>query len=176
VTRRKTNRRHMIGDHHRQSPGGQLCWSEPWMRFSARTMVGAVRVHPVPFGVNRHSLPGWPVAVGFWGRRCCSRRYSSIVERPLFRCSGCPAQAGCARVHGCVRALTTAVVAVTVAGRDTSGPPAESRLDAVQRRSPCRIRLCLVVAGAGAGSRSVGSRPQDARRPHHPRKRNTRFF
>ena len=42
VTRRKTNRRHMIGDHHRQSPGGQLCWSEPWMRFSARTAAGGV--------------------------------------------------------------------------------------------------------------------------------------
>ncbi len=37
VTRRNTHRRHMIGDHHRQSPGGQLCWPEPWMRFSART-------------------------------------------------------------------------------------------------------------------------------------------
>jgi hypothetical protein len=27
----------MIGDHHGRRPGGQLCWSESWMRFSART-------------------------------------------------------------------------------------------------------------------------------------------
>ena len=37
VIRRNTNRRHMIGDHHREAPGEQLCWSELWMRFSART-------------------------------------------------------------------------------------------------------------------------------------------
>ena len=27
VIRRKTNRRHMIGDHHDRIPGEQLCWS-----------------------------------------------------------------------------------------------------------------------------------------------------
>ena len=37
VMRRKANCRHMTGDHHGRAPGEQLCWSEPWMRFSART-------------------------------------------------------------------------------------------------------------------------------------------
>ena len=37
VIRRKTNRRHMTGDHHGRGIGEQLCWSELWMRFSART-------------------------------------------------------------------------------------------------------------------------------------------
>jgi putative transposase len=32
----------MIADHHGEAPGEQLCWSEPWMRFSART----VTAHP----------------------------------------------------------------------------------------------------------------------------------
>jgi hypothetical protein len=27
----------MTGDHHGGTLGEQLCWSEPWMRFSART-------------------------------------------------------------------------------------------------------------------------------------------
>ena len=37
VIRRKTNRRRMIGDHHTGRLAGQLCWSEPWTGFSART-------------------------------------------------------------------------------------------------------------------------------------------
>ncbi len=37
VIRRKTNRRHMIGDHYGPTAGRQLCWSEPRIRFSART-------------------------------------------------------------------------------------------------------------------------------------------
>jgi hypothetical protein len=37
VISRKTNRRHMIGDHHGQTAEAQLCWSEPWTGFSART-------------------------------------------------------------------------------------------------------------------------------------------
>ena len=37
VIRRKTNRRHMTGDHHGRRQGGQRCWSQPRMRFSART-------------------------------------------------------------------------------------------------------------------------------------------
>ena len=36
VIRRKTNLRHMMGDHHGGAPGEQLCWSEPWTGFSAR--------------------------------------------------------------------------------------------------------------------------------------------
>ena len=31
------NRRHMTGDHHGRMAGEQLCWSELWTRFSART-------------------------------------------------------------------------------------------------------------------------------------------
>ena len=37
VIKRNTNRRHMIGDHHGRTAGEQLCWSEPWTGFSART-------------------------------------------------------------------------------------------------------------------------------------------
>ena len=37
VIRRKTNRRHMIGDHHDRMPGEQLCWSGPWTGSPART-------------------------------------------------------------------------------------------------------------------------------------------
>jgi hypothetical protein len=37
VIRRNTNRRHMIGDHHGRTAEEQPCWSEPWMRLSART-------------------------------------------------------------------------------------------------------------------------------------------
>jgi hypothetical protein len=37
VIRRNTNRRNMIGDHRGRTAGEQLCWSERWMRFSART-------------------------------------------------------------------------------------------------------------------------------------------
>jgi hypothetical protein len=44
VMRRKANCRHMIGDHHGRARGEQLCWSEPWMRFSARTASPASRV------------------------------------------------------------------------------------------------------------------------------------
>jgi len=38
VIRRKTKRIHMIGDHHGRSAGWATCWSEQWMRFSARTL------------------------------------------------------------------------------------------------------------------------------------------
>jgi NTE family protein len=31
------NRRHMTGDHRGRTAGEQLCWPEPWMRFSAQT-------------------------------------------------------------------------------------------------------------------------------------------
>jgi hypothetical protein len=31
------NRKHMIDDHHGRTAGEQLCWPEPWTRFSART-------------------------------------------------------------------------------------------------------------------------------------------
>ena len=44
VIRRNTNRRHMIADHHRGTPGEQLCWSAPWMGFSARTVPAST--HP----------------------------------------------------------------------------------------------------------------------------------
>ncbi len=37
VIRRKTNRRHMIADHHGRTAGEQLCWSGPRTGFSART-------------------------------------------------------------------------------------------------------------------------------------------
>jgi hypothetical protein len=37
VMRRNTNRRNMISDHHGRTLGEQLCWSEPWTGFSART-------------------------------------------------------------------------------------------------------------------------------------------
>jgi hypothetical protein len=39
VIRRKTNRRHMTGDHHGQTARGQLRWSQPRTRFSARTIL-----------------------------------------------------------------------------------------------------------------------------------------
>jgi hypothetical protein len=32
----------MIDDHRGGAPGEQLCWSKPWMRFSARTVCRAV--------------------------------------------------------------------------------------------------------------------------------------
>ena len=37
VMRRNTNRRNMTSDHHGRTLGEQLCWSEPWTGFSART-------------------------------------------------------------------------------------------------------------------------------------------
>jgi hypothetical protein len=37
VVRRNMNRRHMTGDHRGGTSGQQLCWPEPWTRFSART-------------------------------------------------------------------------------------------------------------------------------------------
>jgi hypothetical protein len=33
VIRRKTNRRHMVGDHHGRTAGRQPCWSGPWTTF-----------------------------------------------------------------------------------------------------------------------------------------------
>jgi hypothetical protein len=39
MVKRNTNRRHMIGDHHGRTAGEQLCWSGPWTRFSARTLL-----------------------------------------------------------------------------------------------------------------------------------------
>ncbi len=48
VIRRNTNRRHMIGDHHGGAAGIHLCWSEPWMRFSARTVTLATPGLVVP--------------------------------------------------------------------------------------------------------------------------------
>jgi hypothetical protein len=39
VVRRNMNRRHMTGDHRGRTAGEQLCWPEPWTRFSARTGV-----------------------------------------------------------------------------------------------------------------------------------------
>ncbi|MGD0376448.1 MAG: hypothetical protein ABSB01_17930, partial [Streptosporangiaceae bacterium] len=54
VIRRKTNHRHMIGDHHGQTLGEQLSWSEPWTRFSART--GTWSVALVPYEANVGSL------------------------------------------------------------------------------------------------------------------------
>jgi hypothetical protein len=43
VIRRKTNRRHMIGDHYGPTAGRATVLSEPWMRFSARTTPQADR-------------------------------------------------------------------------------------------------------------------------------------
>jgi hypothetical protein len=60
VVRRNRNRRHKTGDHHGGTPGEQLCWSAPWMRFSART-VGAASTTAAaagPWGSVRPSPPG----------------------------------------------------------------------------------------------------------------------
>ena len=46
VIRRKMNRRHMTGDHHGRTARGERCWSQPRMRFSARTRHGARRPRP----------------------------------------------------------------------------------------------------------------------------------
>jgi hypothetical protein len=35
MVKRNKNRRHMIGDHHGRSSGEQICWSGPWVKFSA---------------------------------------------------------------------------------------------------------------------------------------------
>ena len=72
VIRRNANRRHMIGDHHRGVPGEQLCWSEPWMRFSARAT-------PQRRDFEAGSLPpprvrGSP-ALGVLRRRCPTRAF-----------------------------------------------------------------------------------------------------
>ena len=53
VIRRKTNRRHMIGDHHDRTAGRQPCWSGPWTTFSART-----GPHPSCGGARRTRSPG----------------------------------------------------------------------------------------------------------------------
>ena len=47
MIRRKTNRRHMTGDHHGQTATRQRCWSQPQMTFSART---AWRIPVAPHG------------------------------------------------------------------------------------------------------------------------------
>jgi hypothetical protein len=48
VIRRKTNRRNMTSDHHGRTLGEQLCWSEPWTGFSARTSATTARPVDVP--------------------------------------------------------------------------------------------------------------------------------
>ena len=71
VIRRNTNRRHMIGDHHRRTGGEQLRWSEPWTGFSARTTTTTTRAgdtakHPsqIPARASpqRGSYPGLALA------------------------------------------------------------------------------------------------------------------
>ena len=71
VIRRNTNRRHMFGDHHRGEPGEQLCWSEPWIRFSART------------GTHRHAQDG---PAGPQPRQ-------AAAQRPQFPAGWCPPSA-----------------------------------------------------------------------------------
>ena len=58
-------------------------------------------------------------------------------------------------VYGCVRALTTAVVAVTVAVGGTSGPPAleaESRIRAADAEGNHHRPLLLLISGAQPGA------------------------
>ena len=51
---RKTKRRHMIGDHHDQTPEWQPCWPGPWATFSARTIREIVyRLTSNPFRRDR---------------------------------------------------------------------------------------------------------------------------
>jgi hypothetical protein len=63
VIRRKTNHRHMIGDHHGQTLGEQLSWSEPWTRFSARTAEGEITCAQRAPGEGVLNAGGLPVAV-----------------------------------------------------------------------------------------------------------------
>jgi len=56
VMRRNTNRRNMTSDHHGRTLGEQLCWSEPWTGFSART--GLPRTpHPTGAGGSAGTGP-----------------------------------------------------------------------------------------------------------------------
>jgi hypothetical protein len=116
VTRRKTNRRHMTGDHHGQTPRIQPCRSQSRMRFSARTRwgpepgsleqageqlfpagaaIGVIQAHegrgqPEPF-VFLH-LPG-PAASA--PASACPRRESARhISPPLQRWPGSTAGAG----------------------------------------------------------------------------------
>jgi hypothetical protein len=56
VISRNTNHRHTKGDHHGPTAGEQLCWSEPWMRFSARQCHAPVKPRRLVLGVRRAAL------------------------------------------------------------------------------------------------------------------------
>src|SRR5258708_23885464 len=67
VISRKTNRRHMIGDHHGRATGKQLCWSEPWTGFSARTTTSAHAGSAEPVTPARRGKIGRPPAPAYPG-------------------------------------------------------------------------------------------------------------
>jgi hypothetical protein len=108
-----------------------------------------------------------------------SRPHGAVPDRPFFRCNGYPGQTGDVReyvaAYGCPRTLTTGVVAVTVAVRD-SGRPSASEAASRARLSPSSSSERVVWrAGVVCAPRAASTRdlpPMSSvgwRQPVHPR-------
>ena len=116
VIRRKTNRRHMIGDHHGQTAGSAT--------LLVRAMDGILGTHNA---ASRRSLAGTPKQLSPFSRSC------QLAERPVFPCDYSSRSGGAGVVH----ARTCSARAVTCSGGvvltmpcprlNTNGPPLRAR-------------------------------------------------